>query len=215
MKGKLVYNRSGYLVVWPVIAGLFICCILSFIFRSYALSFVLLLVFLVMLTARLWSAQCIKKLQFSVRASGMGVFPGEQIVFHIEVKNDKFLPVMCAEAYFPLAKNLCLLPEHVRDTQDSEKAYLEDFYVSVEKIGEQPGDTPAGFLLRIREAMEADRYQTAAGQIEELTVQLNRNFYSAHPEEVVYPWAGKLIADVRRMARKQKKTEQQRLKGAD
>ena len=98
---------------------------------------IFLILFLMMAAARLWSMQAVKKLDFSVRTSAAGVFPNETVVFQIEITNRKFLPVMCAEVYFPLSKSLCLLPQETREVEEYEKAYLTELEASVVKVGER------------------------------------------------------------------------------
>jgi len=116
---------------------MFVCCILSFIFKSYFLSLLLLIAALVMLFARLWSMQAVKKLTFSVNMISAGVFPDESARFRIKIRNDKFLPVMCAEIYFPLSEDLCLLPETCRQTEENEKADLKELGASTEMVAEK------------------------------------------------------------------------------
>ena len=123
--------------MWPVICAMFVCCILSFIFKSYFLSLIFLILFLVVLAARIWSSKAAEKITFNVTNSETGLFPGESMLFKAEIKNNKFLPVMNSELYFPLSENLCLIPENVRKAEDYEKAYLEEHTASLEKVGEK------------------------------------------------------------------------------
>lgn len=137
MNGKLVHNRSSFLVIWPIVGAMFLCCVLGFIFKAYFLSLIMLVFSLIMTAARVWSAQAVKELGFSVYIPRTGVFPGESFEFRIDIKNNKFLPLVCSEVYFPLSKDLCLVPDEARQVEEYEKAYLSEYNASLEKVGEQ------------------------------------------------------------------------------
>ena len=81
--------------------------------------------------------QSVNRLGFSVRASSSGVYPEEPVIFSMDIRNDKFLPVMCSEVYFPLTQDLCLVPDEVRPVEDYEKAYLTEKNASTDKVGEK------------------------------------------------------------------------------
>ena len=65
------------------------------------------------------------------------MFPGDETTVNIEVHNGKFLPVIWMEVFFPLAKNLCLIPEETRKPDNWEQVSLRDENASVELVGEK------------------------------------------------------------------------------
>lgn len=137
MKDKLDFSRSSNLVSWPALGIELLCCILSAFFDQWNLSAVLMFVFLLSGASRLWAHLTAKKLIVSAAGAGSGFFPGEEAVFDISVKNQKFLPVIWLEIFFPLSKDLCLTPENSRPPDDWETPVLERCGASTELVGEK------------------------------------------------------------------------------
>lgn len=137
MKNKLVSNRSSYLIFLPVLLFSLLGSVLAAFFHQTAIAFVLMFLFLVGAIARLWAFASARNLSISVSCSAAGLFPDEEAVFDIEVRNGKFLPVLWLEAFFPLAESQCLLPEDVRDAEPWEVPTLAEAGVSTTKVGEK------------------------------------------------------------------------------
>jgi len=137
MKGKVVFTRSSNLVSWPVMGVGLLGCVLSAFFGQTMLAGVLMLLVLVTFFSRLWGMAAANHVQVSVRTAAQGMFPGEETAFEIEVKNDKFLPVIWMEIFMPLAKTLCLTPQDTRKPDDWEQVELADANASETLVGEK------------------------------------------------------------------------------
>lgn len=137
MNGKVVFTRSSNLVSWPVMGVGLLGCVLAAFFSQAMLSGVLMLLVLVAFFSRLWGMAAANHVQVSVRAAAQGLFPGEETTFEIEVKNEKFLPVIWMELFMPLAKTLCLTPQDVRKPDDWERVELTAANASEELVGEK------------------------------------------------------------------------------
>lgn len=120
MKNKLVFSRSSLLVSIPVIATSALLCVLAAFFGQSALASVLMFLFLLAAVSRIWAFASARKVSIQVTNRSGGLFPGEETTFDIEVCNNKFLPVVWLEVFFPLSRNLCLKPENSRKPDDWE-----------------------------------------------------------------------------------------------
>ena len=136
MKDDLDYSRSSYLVCLPVLLGCLVLCVLSAFFGQRDLA--LLLMFLAVLAggSRLWAFSAARGLSVRVSGGAKGLFPGEKLRVEMEIRNDKFLPVVWLELCFPLAKSLCLTPEKPRKPEDWEQSMLEGEGASTQLVGE-------------------------------------------------------------------------------
>ena len=123
MKDNLVYTRSSYLVSLPVLLGCLVLCVLTAFFGQRTVS--LLLMFLAVLAgaSRLWARSAAGSLWVRVRGGNQGVFPGEHFSVELEVRNRRFFPIVWLELSFPLAKNLCLVPEDRREPDEAEQVW--------------------------------------------------------------------------------------------
>lgn len=136
MKDNLVYGRSSYLACLPVLLGCLVLCVLAAFFGQRDLA--LLLMFLAVLAgmSRLWAASAARSLSVRVPGGNQGLFAGETFSVELEVRNRKFFPVVWLELTFPLAKNLCLVPEESRKPDEAGQALLEEGHFSSELLGE-------------------------------------------------------------------------------
>ena len=121
MKSKLVSNRTSYLVALPVLALCLILGVLAALWGMKYLAAVLLFYFLLGGVSRLWAMMSARKLEISLSGNTAGAFPGENFIFSLTIKNEKFLPILWAEVFFPLEKNLCMTPEQTRPPEDWER----------------------------------------------------------------------------------------------
>lgn len=137
MKDKLIFNRSSYLVSWPVLVVSPLLGVLAAFFDQRELAAVLIFLFLLAAVSRLWAFATVRKLSISVDSSLKGLFPGDTTTFEITVRNEKFLPVVWLELFFPLSQNLCLTPEQCREPEEWEKNELSEEKASVQMVGEQ------------------------------------------------------------------------------
>ncbi len=137
MKSKLVGNRSSYLVAMPVLAGCLVLGVLSALWGMKYLASVLLFYFLLGGISRLWAILSAKHLDIALSGSTAGAFPGETFVFKLTIKNQKFLPLLWAEVFFPLEKNLCMTPEQMRVPEEWELPALTEQKASLEQVGEK------------------------------------------------------------------------------
>lgn len=136
MKDNLVYTRSSYLVSLPVLLGCLVLCVLTAFFGQRTVS--LLLMFLAVLAgaSRLWARSAAGSLWVRVPGGNQGVFPGEHFSVELEVRNRRFFPIVWLELSFPLAKNLCLVPEDRREPDEAEQVQLEEAHFSTKLLGE-------------------------------------------------------------------------------
>lgn len=137
MKNKLVLNRSSLLVSLPALAVSLIAGVLAAFFGLRELAAVLILLFLLTGASRLWASATARHISISVSGSLRGLFPGDTAVFDIEVRNEKFLPVVWLELFFPLSPDLCLTPEHCRQPEEWEERALAEEKASTQLVGEK------------------------------------------------------------------------------
>lgn len=136
MKDNVVYGRSSYLVCLPVLLACLVLCVLAAFFGQRELA--LLLMFLAVLAgvSRLWAFSAARSLSVRVPGGNQGLFPGETFPVELEVRNKRFFPVVWLELSFPLAKNLCLVPEERREPDEAEQVQLEEEHFSPKLLGE-------------------------------------------------------------------------------
>ena len=137
MGNKLSFSRSSMLASLPALGVLLLCCVLSAFFGQGRLAFVLMLVFLLLASARLWAVLAARKVTVTVTGEVGGLFPGESAQLELTVCNNKFLPLVWMELFFPLARNLCLTPEDCRPPDDWEAPALADERASTQLVGEK------------------------------------------------------------------------------
>lgn len=136
MRDKLVFSRSSYLVSLPVLGGSLLGCVLAAFFGQGYLASVLMFLFLLAAVSRLWAFASARKISVSITSAIRGLFPGDEISFEIQVRNNKFLPVVWLELFCPLSKRLCLIPEDSRRPDDWEEAGLEEEGAATSLVGE-------------------------------------------------------------------------------
>ena len=112
---ELVYQNRSYLVRTPLIGAFNLSnslaalagAVCAFFGQTYPAA---ALIFLALTAggARLWAFASAKGISIRVSSKLRGLFPGEEAAFDIEVKNDKFLPVLWLELFCPLSRNLCI-----------------------------------------------------------------------------------------------------------
>ena len=137
MKDKLVFERSSFLVSFPVVSGSLLLGVLAAFFGHGALAALLLFLFLMGAAARIWAFASAGNLSVSVSSAAQGLFPGETTAVEIEIYNGKFLPVIWMEVFFPLAKKLCLTPDSGLTPEDWELAALDEQGASTSLVGEK------------------------------------------------------------------------------
>ena len=137
MRDRLELTRSSWLVCLPVLSLCLIGGVLAVFFGQSRLAAVLIFLGLLALSARLWAFAGAKRVSIRVSSKLRGLFPGEEASFEVEVRNDKFLPVMWLDLFCPLARNLCLVPREVRKPDEWETALLADEGASLELVGEK------------------------------------------------------------------------------
>lgn len=136
MKSKLVRNHSSYLVSLPVLAGCLILGALTALWGMKYLASVLLFYFLLGGISRLWAVLSARKLSIELSGGSAGAFPGEIFQFDLTVRNEKMLPILWAELFFPLDKRLCVTPERMRAPEEWECPALTEGEASLERVGE-------------------------------------------------------------------------------
>lgn len=137
MGTKPVLSRSSNLVTLPALAIMLVLSALAAFFHQGKLASVLMFLFLLALASRCWAVLALQNISVSVANCGQGFFPGDQIQFNVEIHNGKFLPLVWLELFFPLSKDLCLVPEDNRAPDNWECAYLEDGGYSTQIVGER------------------------------------------------------------------------------
>lgn len=137
MRDKLELTRSSVLVCLPVIGVCLLACAVAAFFGQRELAAALLFLGLMALGARLWAFASAKRISIRVSSKVRGLFPGEEADFAIEVRNDKFLPVVWLDLFCPLARNLCMVPEECRAPDEWETIGLEEEGASIELVGEK------------------------------------------------------------------------------
>lgn len=137
MKDNLVYGWSSFLVFLPVIGVILFFGVLAAFFGQSRLAAVLIFLALFSAVSRLWAKASARKIDIRVSGSTNGLFPGETAEFELEICNNKALPVVWLELFFPLTADLCLVPEETRKPEDWEVGLLEEEGASVELVGEK------------------------------------------------------------------------------
>ncbi|QNL45575.1 DUF58 domain-containing protein [Oscillibacter hominis] len=137
MRDKPIFSRSSNLVSLPALGLELLFCVLAAFFGQRQLAAALMFVFLLSGISRLWAALSLRRVSVSVSGASRGLFPGETAIFEMEVRNEKFLPVIWLEIFFPLAKSLCLTPEDSRPPDDWEAPALERSGASTTLVGER------------------------------------------------------------------------------
>lgn len=137
MRDKLAQSRSSVLVSAPFVAGSLLLGVLAAFFGQGRLAAVLLFLFLLAGMSRLWAFASARRIRVGVSGSAWGLFPGEEITVDIRVRNEKFLPVVWMELFFPLAESLCLTPEKSRKPEEWELPGLREEGACAELVGEQ------------------------------------------------------------------------------
>lgn len=137
MRDKLELTRSSWLVCRPVIALCLLSGAITAFFRQTHLAAALLFLALTAGGARLWAFASAKKVSIRVSSKLRGLFPGEEASFDIEVRNDKFLPVVWLDLFCPLSRNLCMVPENCREPDEWETIGLDEEGASTELVGEK------------------------------------------------------------------------------
>lgn len=137
MGNKPVFSRSSNLVALPALGIELLGGILAAFFGQWNLAAAVLFVFLLCAVARLWAVASLRHVSITVSTAIRGLFPDEEAHFDIEVHNGKFLPLIWLEVYFPLTKNLCLVPEDSRPPDHWEVPVLEETGASAELVGEK------------------------------------------------------------------------------
>ena len=137
MKNKLVASHSSYLVYWATLAALLAAGVLAAFAGLTALAAILLFLLLIGFVSRLWAQASCRNVSLRVRTPVSGVFPGEKIDISLTLKNDKLLPVLWMDVFFPLPADLCLIPEQTRKPEDWELHDLQERNASEELVGER------------------------------------------------------------------------------
>ena len=110
MKDNLVYGWSSFLVFLPVIGVILFFGVLAAFFGQSRLAAVLIFLALFSAVSRLWAKASARKIDIRVSGSTNGLFPGETAEFELEICNNKALPVVWLELFFPLTADLCMSP---------------------------------------------------------------------------------------------------------
>ena len=137
MEDKLVYAWSGYLVLSPVIGAVLFLGVLAAFFGQGGLAAALIFLGLFAAASRLWARASARGLEVRVTGSAQGLFPGETVEYELELYNNKVLPVVWLELFFPLNGDLCLVPDDVREPEDWEQGILEEEGASTQLVGQK------------------------------------------------------------------------------
>lgn len=137
MGTKPVFSRSSTLVTLPALGVALLLCLLAAFFGYGKLAAVLMFLFLLALSARLWALLSLRGISVTASPSAWGVFPGDTLSVSLTVCNNKFLPLVWTELFFPLSQQLCLVPEESREPDDREKTALAEDGYSTQLIGER------------------------------------------------------------------------------
>jgi len=87
-------QNSSYLATLPMICVNLLAGVLFAYFKQKVLAIVFMLIFLLGLFAFLWARAVSKNLFIDFSYSATGLFPGENLIETIEIRNKKFLPVI-------------------------------------------------------------------------------------------------------------------------
>ncbi len=131
------FSRSIHLASPAVLGALALAAVVCAFFGQWSLAAALMFVFLLAGGARLWAWLSIRRVEVRVRSAVQGLFPGEEAAFDIEIRNNKFLPLVWLELFFPLSKSLCLVPEESRQPDDWEISSLQEEGSSCQLVGEK------------------------------------------------------------------------------
>ena len=131
------FSRSIHLASPAVLGALALAAVVCAFFGQWGLAAALMFVFLLAGGARLWAWLSIRRVEVRVRSAVQGLFPGEEAAFDIEIRNNKFLPLVWLELFFPLSKSLCLVPEESRQPDDWEISSLQEEGSSCQLVGEK------------------------------------------------------------------------------
>lgn len=137
METKPVLSRSSNLVTLPALVIMLVSSVLAAFFDQGKLASVLMFLFLLTLASRCWAVLALRRISVSAANCGQGFFPGDQIQLNVEIRNGKFLPLVWLELFFPLSKDLCLVPEENREPDEWEYVYLENEGYSTQMVGER------------------------------------------------------------------------------
>lgn len=137
MRDKLELSRSSWFVCLPVILLCLLSGAIAAFFSQTDLAAVLIFLGLMAGCARLWAFAGAKRISIRISSKLRGLFPGEDADFDIEVHNNKFLPVVWLDLFCPLARNLCMLPQDIRQPDEWETAGLSEEDASTELVGEK------------------------------------------------------------------------------
>ena len=137
MRDDLKLSRSSWLLAWPVMLTCLLAGTLAAFFRQQYLASILIFLFVLALVARIWAYASAKRISLRVRSKSLGLFPGEEAAFEIEVRNEKFLPVVWLDIFCPLPHNHCMLPQECRRPDMWEAVYLKEEGASDELVGEK------------------------------------------------------------------------------
>ena len=137
MRHNTFSSRSSMLVSLPALAALLLGCVLAAFFSQRQLAFTLMFAFLLAGVSRLWAVLAARGISVSLSGAAGGLFPGEEAALELTVRNDKFLPLVWLELFFPLSRSLCLTPEESRKPDDWEVTGLEESRASTKMVGEK------------------------------------------------------------------------------
>lgn len=137
MRDDLKMSRSSWLVARPVMLACLLAGALAAFFRQQYLAGLLIFLFVLALTARLWAYASARHISLRVQAKSLGLFPGEEAAFDIQVHNGKFLPVFWLDLFCPLPQNHCMLPRERRRPDMWEAVDLKEEGASEELVGEK------------------------------------------------------------------------------
>ncbi len=134
---RWVYNRSSMLTSLPALIAELVLCALSGLFGLRGASAALAIVFVLSGVSRLWALVSLRHVSFDVSCPAQGVFPGESLEFHLQIRNGKLIPLVWLELFFPLSHSKCLVPEHTRTPDEWEKPALQEQACSESLVGEE------------------------------------------------------------------------------
>ena len=137
MEGKVTFCRCSSLTTPLALLAELLLGLLAAFFGQWALGGVLLLVCLLCAFSRLWAFLSMKGVSITVLSPIRGLFPGDEAQFDLEIHNEKFLPLVWLNLYFPLSKTLCMTPEHSRVPDSWEISTLEEEGFSATRVGEE------------------------------------------------------------------------------
>ncbi len=136
MRDDLKLSHSSWLVARPVMLICLLAGVLAAFFRQQYLAGMLLFLFALSLTVRIWAYASVRHISLRVQTKSQGLFPGEEAIFDIQVHNGKFLPVFWLDIFCPLPQNHCMLPRESRRPDMWEAVNLKEEGASEELVGE-------------------------------------------------------------------------------